>query len=435
MRDSGYLRSRPIARALRWLTAALMAPLQASLHAALLAVLLLLSACDTQLPIEVAEDRFNEAGLSLSVSSINFAPTFIGRTIRQTISIEYGDTLNMELSLFTSDSAAFTVQPDSIHFSKTLRTAQIQIAYTPRVPDAPDYGYLYLVAYGNFDSLDAEPDTAGVDSLRLAGVGRGGYLDLELVFIPGGSFTMGIDSATAAAAGSERHDEWPAHEVTLGDFFIGRYEVTNMQYYEFWREDSTVHTPRDTSVIGHWPAVALDQPNHPVIGVSWEDAGAFCRWLSLRTGERYRLPTEAQWEYAATGGQAREYPWSAPAGDTTAGNGGSQAAPANTRQGGDGFTFTAPVGSFPEGASAFGPLNMSGNVWEWCQDWYDPAWYRREVVRVDPQGPTDIEHQFYKVVRGGSWLELLNQARTGNRGALAPGNQEVNVGFRVARLP
>jgi len=394
-------------------------------------LLFLITACSTELPIEPEESLYSATGIKVSVSSINFDPTFIGRTSQRQVDIEYGDTLDMELLLSTSDSTVFSVSPDSVHFSKKKQNAAVTVTYKPRVPDSVNLGYLYLITYGWPDTLRILPDTLGVDSLRLAGVGRGYFLDMEMIFIPGGTFTMGQDSA-AVGGEFKYHDEWDAHQVTLSDFFIGRYEVTNIQYYEFWKEDSTRHTPRDTSVIGRWPNVALDSPNFPVIGVSWNDAAAFCQWLSLRTGERYTLPTEAQWEYVATGGDSMNiYPWSS---DTARANL-SPAMLANTRLNGDGYTFTAPVDAFSAGASAFGPFNMAGNVWEWCLDWYDPEYYRQDMLWIDPQGSFDPENQLYKVIRGGSWLEDLDEARNTNRGALDPDNREINVGFRVVRLP
>lgn len=393
--------------------------------------------CDDELPIQPHESRFSEAGLLLSTYSINFDPTFLGRTSASQISVEYGDTLNVRVYLSLSDTSTFSVSPDSLLFTRVARTAKITVNYHPADTDTVHHAKLFLVTAGWADTFHVALDTLGQDSVSLAGTGASYFLDMEMIFIPGGTFVMGTDSASVDSVTSENRDEMPAHNVTLSDFFIGRYEVTNIQYYEFWQENSVGHTPADTAVMGRWPQVALDKPNFPVIGVSWYDALAFCNWLSLRTGERYTLPSEAQWEYVARGGADRLYPWSTPGAEPS--DTSSQTVPqsllANVREGGDGYTFTAPVDAFAAGASAFGPLNMAGNVAEWCLDWYDPEYYSRNEVWVDPGGPKDIEHSFFKVVRGGSWLQPITSARTNNRAAISPQNREINVGFRVVRLP
>ncbi|MFH1069213.1 MAG: SUMF1/EgtB/PvdO family nonheme iron enzyme [Candidatus Glassbacteria bacterium] len=406
------------------------------IRAAFFLSLAALFACDTNLPIAPEKSEFSETGLKFSLQSVNFDPTFIGRTDSQKIDIEYGDTLDMVLLVSVSDTLYFAVFPDSFFFTKRNKKFAATVTYTPEVPGEANLGYLRLITHGWADSARTIPDTIGADSLRLAGVGQGAYLDLEMMFIPGGSFSMGLDSA-AAAASVDTRDQWGVHEVTLSSFFIGRYEVTNLQYYEFWTEVKPGHTPEDTVDIGVWPNVALEKPNFPVVGMSWEDAMAYCQWLSLRTGEHYALPTEAQWEYVATGGEGREYPWSQAGLDSSAVSDSVNPGPyANVKLGKDGYTFTAPVNSFPAGAGKFGTLNMAGNVWEWCLDWYDPDYYRSESdTWVDPQGSLNPEHRLFRVVRGGSCLEDLGQARCANRAALSPGNREVNTGFRVARLP
>jgi len=424
------------------------------LRPAFFLLVLTVAACSTDLPVEPEKSSYSGAGIIIlekgtKIHSITFDPTFVGETRVRQIDVEYGDTIKTDMiirakdsqdptsltdsldSRYASASDIFTVPADTIHFSKQNKKKTISITFQPEKPGTVYLGYLYLVTFVWLDSLKTMADTLGIDLLKLSGVGQGFYLDMDLVFIPGGNFLMGIDSASASAD-FQYQDEWPAHQVTLSDFFIGRYEVTNMQYYEFWMEDSTGHTPRDTSDIGYWPYLAFKNPNHPVIGVNWKDAMSFCQWLSLRTGDRYTLPTEAQWEYVAAGGDsANIYPWSSDTVRSKLGTG----ALANTRQGGDGYTYTAPVDAFPDGASKFGPFNMAGNVWEWCVDWYDPEYYRREGPWVDPQGSTDLEHQLYKVIRGGSWLEPLTQATCRNRGALNPDNREIDVGFRIVRLP
>ena len=397
-------------------------------------------ACSTDLPIvpeDLSETKFkyfDEHGDILksiiddsgdTLKFMDFAPTFIGRTDSLKIIIVYGDTVDLVLQLSVTDNFYFQVSRNDIRFSKNNKKDSLTVTYTPDTPGKKSLGYLRLQL------------SDWADSLRIRGVGLGSYLDLEMIFIPGRGFSMGLDSATAAGK-VDTLDQWGVHDVTLSSFFIGRYEVTNLQYYEFWTEVKPFYTPEDSSDIGIWPDVALDKPNYPVVGVSWEDATAFCQWLSLRTGEHYTLPTEAQWEFVASGGQDREYPWSAAAGEE-GGTGSDSTNPgplANVKLGNDGYTFTAPVNSLPAGTSTAGVLNMAGNVWEWCHDWYDPDYYRaEEETWVDPQGGSDPEHMLFKVIRGGSWLEEIDQARCANRAALAPDVREVNIGFRVMRLP
>ncbi len=395
--------------------------------------LLLAASCANELLIAPEESEFSEAGIKLSVDAATFRPTVLGRSDTFALSIEYGDTVDMVLLLSLDDTSHFTVSPDSFVFSKKKKMLDVTLTYTPAAVGQADLGYLVLVTHDPPDTLTGVIDTLGVDSLRLSGAGSGQFLDLELIFVRGGTFSMGIDSA-AAFDDMDKRDQWGEHTVELSDFFIGRYEVTNLQYYEFWTEVRPDHTPLDSSITGSWPQVARQQPNFPVVGVNWDDATAFCSWLSLRTGGLYTLPTEAQWQYAASGGENRQYPWSL-VGDEPADT--LDPGPlANTFKSGDGYTFTAPVDAFSAGASAFGPLNMAGNVWEWCLDWYDKDYYRADYETwVDPQGTQVPDNFVFKIVRGGSWFEPVSQASCTNRAALSPENGELNTGFRVVRLP
>ena len=155
----------------------------------------------------------------------------------------------------------------------------------------------------------------------------------------------------------------------LSAFYIDRYEATNARYFRFWAApdggNRQRHTPASHGArngIGDWPERVETGPNFPVVGISWFDAAAYCAWRGAR------LPTEAEWEKTARGDEAREpYPW----------NKGLNGSRANYRDGDDGYDNTlAPVGNYPEGVSFYGAMDLVGNVWEWCADYYDSEYYK-----------------------------------------------------------
>jgi formylglycine-generating enzyme required for sulfatase activity len=154
-----------------------------------------------------------------------------------------------------------------------------------------------------------------------------------------------------------------------------------------------------------------------VVNVAWHDAIAYCRWLSGKTGKTYRLSTEAEWEKAARGTDGREYPW----GDKF------DPSKCNTREGGVGTT--TPVGTYPDGASPYGALDMAGNVWEWCQSLYKPYPYRLK------DGCEDTEADGGRVFRGGSWYFGAGHARCACRDWLDPVDFPGSLGFRVVLSP
>ncbi len=212
---------------------------------------------------------------------------------------------------------------------------------------------------------------------------------LQMIYIPGGEFTMGSN---------DYDNEKPPHQVKLSPFFIGKYQITQAQ----------------------WKAVMKTNPsnfkgdNLPVEQVSWNDAAQFCEAISKQTGEDYRLPTEAEWEYACRAGSTTKYCFGddeKSLGDYAWYYGNSSAK-------------THPVGQMKP--NAWGLHDMHGNVWEWCQDWYDENYYKQSP-RENPQGPSSGE---YRVLRGGSW-GLIYHCRSANRHWDAPGYFNRNVGFRV----
>lgn len=213
-----------------------------------------------------------------------------------------------------------------------------------------------------------------------------GAPDVEgMIYISGGEFIMGSDSGNP--------NEKPARTVTIDGFYIDKYEVTNAQFRKF--VEATGHIEP-----AFWNDEDLSKPNHPVVGVSWEDAAAYAKWAGKR------LPTEAEWEKAARGFDGRNYPW----GDEYKAGYANKFGPA------DGHKFTAPVNSYSKGASPYGALNMAGNVWEWCDDWY----------KGSPSGEL-------KVMRGGSWEDSEKNLRTSNRSAETVKYYNYNLGFRCAK--
>lgn len=232
-----------------------------------------------------------------------------------------------------------------------------------------------------------------------------------MVFVPAGEFLMGSASSDPQAS----DDEKPRHPVFLDAFWIDKLEVSNIQYR------LCVKAGHCTPPRSQGSRFAAD--HQPVVGVNWQQALAYCRWAGGR------LPTEAEWEKAARGVDGRTYPW----GNTFNGtrlNFCDANCPADWRDTGvdDGYTYTAPVGSYPGGASPYGALDMSGNVWEWTADWYDPGYYHRSAYR-NPSGPATGRQ---RVIRGGSWLYYGKNLRAATRHKDLPGYSYDNIGFRCA---
>ena len=212
------------------------------------------------------------------------------------------------------------------------------------------------------------------------------------VWVPPGEFMMGSNDG--------RDDEQPVHLVRImRGFWLGKHEVTNAQYRAFC--DATGR---------EFPSASDQGDNHPVVMVSWDEAKAYCDHYGLR------LPTEAEWEYAARGPEGRRYPW----GDEW--DPGKLCWYANTGPG----NRTFPVGSFPAGASWRGALDMAGNVWEWCADWFGEGYYGTSPVE-DPQGPATGEE---RLLRGGSWIDSPGHCRSAGRGSGNPRGLGYGVGFR-----
>jgi toxoflavin biosynthesis protein ToxD len=256
--------------------------------------------------------------------------------------------------------------------------------------------------------------------LALAGDPRIRAAEPEMVEVPGGQVELGlraelVDNVVARWGHAGVMADWirkecPAHLVDVPAFRIMRYPVTNQEYLDFLRSSGVAALPSSWK-FGAYP---VQWANHPVWTLRPRDADAYSAWLSARTGRRFRLPSEAEWEYAASGGTGREYPW----GDEF------QPDRANTVEAGP--LTTTPVGIYPAGRTVFGCDDMAGNVEEFVADDYAP--YPGGVRIDDDLSPAGKP---YQVTRGGSFTRFGDLARCRRRHGWFP-RQLYAVGFRLA---
>lgn len=265
----------------------------------------------------------------------------------------------------------------------------------------------------------------------------------EMVFIEGGVFKMGSNDGDP--------DEQPVHSVILESFYIGIFEVTVGQFAKFIEETKYI-TDSDRSKGGYvisdngewikttgvsWQSDGFGnlrdkaEYNHPVSNVSYNDAVQYCIWISNKTGKKYRLPTEAEWEYASRGGShSLGYKWPGTSVESDLYQFSSFCdvrcnLPWKYKTQDDGFEFTAPVGSYLP--NELGIFDMGGNVWEWCSDWSDIKYYSTSP-EYNPTGPAE---GVIKIIRGGSWSREPNVFRSTFRGRFTPNDMRGNGGFRV----
>jgi formylglycine-generating enzyme required for sulfatase activity/predicted Ser/Thr protein kinase len=259
-----------------------------------------------------------------------------------------------------------------------------------------------------------------------------------MVLIKGAEFKRGD------LFGDGNPNEKPVHLVRVEDFLIGQHEVTNREYLEFVRAtkgnlpewmnpNSDYHYQTGSDPFYKKLGAALYSLDHPVIGVSWSDAITYCAWLSLQGSYKFRLPTEAEWELAARGGNAIKYSWGNGAPSLAlGGNVGDEALkkvfpdwPIIWRAYNDNYAFTAPVKKF--GGNALGIFDMTGNVAEWCSDWYQENYYQKQNWDRPAGPPQGIA----KVIRGGSWGDTPAKLRIAYRRYAPPSFRSNNLGFRV----
>jgi len=309
--------------------------------------------------------------------------------------------------------------PALASFVSRVAVRKILTLHPPEMPDAnfaglpPDELRLYFTLTRRAEAPQAAPaEPARRD------------FEPQMVRIPAGKFLMGSTQEQEALAIKDglaknlAEVEQPQHSVELSEYSIGKYPVTNREYQAFVREVK-FRSPESWDN-DQYPA---EKGDHPVVNISWEDAAAYCKWLSEKTGKAYRLPTEAEWEKAARGTDGRIYPW----GDKFTRK------MANTEEALIGET--TPVGQFsPKGDSPFGCVDMAGNVWEWCADWFRGREYQNRANGevTDPCG-TDSGNE--RVERGGSFYNERKHARCAYRRGYSPHYWDRHTGFRVALSP
>jgi formylglycine-generating enzyme required for sulfatase activity len=263
-----------------------------------------------------------------------------------------------------------------------------------------------------------------------------GFGDFRLV--PAGEFLMGDNFSEGDP------DEVPVHSVYLKDFYMAETKVTNAEYSRFLAEGGYENPD-------YWPAGGFgeygEKPRYweserfhgggtaggegfPVVGVSWFEASAYCSWISHETGARYRLPTEAEWEKAARGTDQRRFPWG-PEIDGSYANYEFSGGPYEPGITPVGFYDGSDQGGFPtsRNVSPYGIREMTGNVWEWCGDWYGSDFYAASPS-ADPVGP---ETGSSRVLRGGGWVDSHYYHRAANRNSSFPENRNPIQGFRCVR--
>ncbi len=275
-------------------------------------------------------------------------------------------------------------------------------------------------------------------------------IGMEFVLVKGGCFEMGDIFGDGIP-----DEELPVHEVCVDDFYLSKFQVTNEQFKKFIDATGYRTTAEEQGTgfgLGQygpgkaeyragldwrhplWPGDTIEKKmDHPVLQVSWDDAQVFVRWLGNRVGKAYRLPYEAEYEYAArSGGKKYKFSW---------GNGEPSGNVADRsfkkvfkyvkpeqmfENYKDGYAFTAPVGSFKP--NELGLYDMTGNAFSWCEDWFNSEYYK-DSPKMNPHGP---DHGLERVARGGSWYNRPRFSRDSYRGYAPADARNDNIGFRLA---
>ena len=339
---------------------------------------------------EVKGELLTALDLHKSIVPVLYRPCPIPRQLR---AIQYVDFTGRG----PDDEAALALVLDALGVSDPVPRAETAVP----LPAAQAPAAKSPVSQG----ATASKATPAPDSLATSSPIR-----LELVRVPAGEFLMGSDPAKDSLA---QKDEQPQHHLVLPEFHIGKYPITNEQY-------AVVVKAKGVRAPDHWKhgRIPTGKEHHPVVNVSWDDALAFCDWLSQASGGTVRLPTEAEWEKAARGEEGRIWPW------------GNEWDATRLNSGVAGLGNTTPVGQYsPGGDSPYGCADMAGNVWEWCSSLYRSYPYDADDGRENPKA-TDR-----RVLRGGAFHYVARNVRCAVRLWDLPDYCHWDFGFRVVSSP
>lgn len=256
----------------------------------------------------------------------------------------------------------------------------------------------------------------------------------HMLLIPAGTFSMGGTKEELEGFAYKEYlnyvAERPLHTVSVGAFYMDQHEITQEQYGRFLAYieesgDRSMDHPDQPDNLAHrqqYVNESLTAPTQPAVGINWYDAYAYCNWAGKR------LPTEAEWEYAARGPGYRVYPWGDEAPDADGIWRANYRPPQTSNI--DGHQYTAPVGSYPDGVSPFGIMDMAGNAEEWVSDWLDVKYYQKTEGAQDPKGPLGGTN---KVIKGGSYGSDGYHIRIATRLYGAPHPKSEMIGIRCAQ--
>lgn len=249
-------------------------------------------------------------------------------------------------------------------------------------------------------------------------------IGMKLALIPAGEFLMGSPESELGFGDKHVEDEQQHRVRITRPFYLGVYEVTQAEYRAVVGKNPSAF---NTAGRKKQDVAAMDTDRFPVVNVSWDEAVEFCQKLSQKDGKRYRLPTEAEWEYACRAGTTNPFSFGASCNGGEANCDGN--VPYGTATKGPYLKRPTTVGSYQP--SAFGLYDMHGNVWEWCSDWYDEKYYAVSPLE-NPEGPSSGS---FRVDRGGGWSGFPVLCRSADRYGLIPSLQGDFLGFRVCLVP